>query len=656
MMTIEEQKKKLELLPWQALYDLARTLNNEEHEIKGKEKACIISLLVEKGISDALIDSAVNDYIYGDRITFTIWNFNSTLCEADYDSIKKLEYEIEPFIDEMGFRALRFVSVEDHEDRLQIVYVYSKEYQYINEQGKRDSIWEQHRGCVWIGRTDSYLACISKHEKMTHYITSYLASTIHKTVIQLKPPKSAIERCVNYRARSRVVLQGLGGEKTVVSNPEGFTENQIEEVERLRWDRIDTSGSYIANIAEDKSATVKYNVNKGSLGIYKHLPATVLFSWSREAIRIIQEEINHLKGQRAEEIFSQLGLEIKWKQLSVTESGQLNWFLTEAIAALDKEGISQIQIPSEVRSILDNPRVFSALPRIYCEECESYEIPHCHSCGAQLKYLNKKGWSCGCGAPVHYVCSENHNSCREEFLYIPTDQTRMDLNRNIKAVFGSYSGNCNICVINDMLYISLMKEQGEVEICFDDIKWLKEIPQTANTLRDRVVWMKEKCEGTCSRSKIEVCTKNNKMSCLPKVFYGIIPGFRPQPHKGSEYGDVSGQVCVSGKSYEFIGIIKKNSENKTRGNAKIRTEKELIQSYLLNTSNEGQEIIRQFVTQGMQTSGVSLIGIIAPQYFDHSLKGTIRFLAKLGNKKVVFIELDQLCRLVASNKEMIDIS
>ena len=56
------------------------------------------------------------------------------------------------------------------------------------------------------------------------------------------------------------------------------------------------------------------------------------------------------------------------------------------------------------------------------------------------------------------------------------------------------------------------------------------------------------------------------------------------------------------------------------------------------------------------TSGVSLIGIIAPQYFDHSLKGTIRFLAKLGNKKVVFIELDQLCRLVASNKEMIGIS
>ena len=179
MMTIEEQKKKLELLPWQALYDLARTQNNEEHEIKGKEKAYIISLLVEKGISDALIDSAVNDYIYGDRITFTIWNFNSTLCEADYDSIKKLEYKTEPFIDETGFRALKFVSVEDHEDRLQIVYVYSKEYQYINEQGKRDSIWEQHRGCVWIGRTDSYLACISKHEKMTHYITSDLASTIH---------------------------------------------------------------------------------------------------------------------------------------------------------------------------------------------------------------------------------------------------------------------------------------------------------------------------------------------------------------------------------------------------------------------------------------------------------------------------------------------
>ena len=52
--------------------------------------------------------------------------------------------------------------------------------------------------------------------------------------------------------------------------------------------------------------------------------------------------------------------------------------------------------------------------------------------------------------------------------------------------------------------------------------------------------MNEKCgSGTCSYEKIEECIKNDGMACLPKVFYTILPGYRPQPHKGMEYGDVA---------------------------------------------------------------------------------------------------------------------
>lgn len=46
---------------------------------------------------------------------------------------------------------------------------------------------------------------------------------------------------------------------------------------------------------------------------------------------------------------------------------------------------------------------------------------------------------------------------------------------------------------------------------------------------------------------------------------------------------------------------------------------------------------------------VDLIAVIAPQYFDNSFKGTLRFLAKLGGKKVMFIELDDVARLIEGN-------
>ena len=144
---------------------------------------------------------------------------------------------------------------------------------YIDENGKNANIWEQHRGCLWIGRTETYLACISKHEKMTIYITKYIADVLKNSIVQIKPPKSAIDKCTNFKAISRIVLQGKDGEKTIVSRAGGITIEQEEEIDRIRNDRMDTSGSFISSITSDIEATIKYNVRNGSIGIYKHLPA-----------------------------------------------------------------------------------------------------------------------------------------------------------------------------------------------------------------------------------------------------------------------------------------------------------------------------------------------------------------------------------------------
>ena len=54
--------------------------------------------------------------------------------------------------------------------------------------------------------------------------------------------------------------------------------------------------------------------------------------------------------------------------------------------------------------------------------------------------------------------------------------------------------------------------------------------------------------------------------------------------------------------------------------------------------------------QGLIDARVDLIAVIAPQYFDNSFKGTLRFLAKLGGKKVMFIELDDIARTLEGNE------
>jgi len=57
----------------------------------------------------------------------------------------------------------------------------------------------------------------------------------------------------------------------------------------------------------------------------------------------------------------------------------------------------------------------------------------------------------------------------------------------------------------------------------------------------------------------------------------------------------------------------------------------------------------------MVDNRVEAIAIVVPQYIDRGLKGTLRMLAKFANKKIIFIELDELCQLIAMNQNNIQV-
>lgn len=443
--------------------------------------------------------------------------------------------------------------------------------------------------------------------------------------------------------------RGKGGEKTVVSRAGGITLEQEEEIQRIRAQRIDTSGSFISAITDEIDATVKYNVRTGSIGIYKHLPASILFTWSESAIKIILKEIEELRGRPAEEIFKEVGQEIKWSGLSDTESSCMNWYLTQVITALDKEEL-EIQIPIDKLSVLDNSKLFIKIPRIYCKTCDSYEVPYCQNCGQELKIKGNDISKCSCGAPLKITCSEGHDTCEVVCWYVSKPYLTSMINRNIQKIFKDSPLNYSMCIVGDKLYIvnDVDRMESEVEIPFAMIECFQHEPmELTHRLMTYAVNMNEKCEGTCSYEKIEKCIINGKMACLPKVFYTILPSYRPQPHKGMEYGDISGEVKVGSKTYELKGIIKKNSENRPRKDVE---DDEKIRRPLLSTSTEGQEIIRQFIEQGMIDARCQVIAVIIPQYIDASFKGTLKHLARLSGKKVTFIELNEVGELLLMNK------
>ena len=652
-MTEQEKQKKLLTLPWHALYELAVKKRIAKDKIGGKEKNIIIQAIIEEvALSDEDIEDLVNDYIYGDRVTFTLWGFESPLLENQVSCLKKLEGINEPLLDVNGFRGLTFISVKECDDRLELLYVYSKEYYYIDEEGRNASIWEQHRGCLWIGMTSNYLACISKHEKMTTCIVKYIADKAGKFLVQMKPPKSAIEKCIKQVAISRVVLQGRDGEKTIISRSTGITQAQHEEMDRIRGDRFDTSGSYIAEISDNEKATVKYNVKKGSIGIYRHLSAKELFDWSHATIDIILEEIEALKGRPVSEIFRELGLETKWDYFASKDKQAADWFLTQVIASQNKDKELIVSIPEYARELLTNKTAFTVIPKLYCDQCEGYEIPICSECGTPLQTADNGTFYCECGAPAKLKCSEGHTTCSIENWYLPSPIMNTMVERNITRAFKQKKYEYVMCIMGDTLHIvpNNSCDLDGVEVFFDDIICFESLPKVEKLAYKKIaIRLNEKCNGTCSYAKISKCVNDPAMCCLPKAFYSIVPNFNLQPHKGMEYGDFSGEVATKDACYEMKGIIKKNSFNSPRSTKKDEI---LLTSSLLSTSREGEEIIRQFAEQGISDSRAQLIAVVAPQHFDNSLKGTLRFLARCGNKKILFIELDEMARILEGNKSM----
>ena len=103
-MNFDESAKKLYTLPWQALYDLAVEKQIDGEEIKHKEKTEIIRRVLLSDITEAEIEAVIDDYTYGNRVTFTLWGFSKTLSVEDISALKALEQTEEDYIDVEGFR------------------------------------------------------------------------------------------------------------------------------------------------------------------------------------------------------------------------------------------------------------------------------------------------------------------------------------------------------------------------------------------------------------------------------------------------------------------------------------------------------------------------------------------------------------------------
>lgn len=89
-----------------------------------------------------------------------------------------------------------------------------------------------------------------------------------------------------------------------------------------------------------------------------------------------------------------MGLDIKWSYLYNEEDKiAAEWFLSNAISCLGSAEGAMYEIPEHVKPVLRKPQLFTVIPRIYCEQCGSYEIPYCAECGKPMECDEMAGYT-----------------------------------------------------------------------------------------------------------------------------------------------------------------------------------------------------------------------------------------------------------------------
>lgn len=179
---------------------------------------------------------------------------------------------------------------------------------------------------------------------------------------------------------------------------------------------------------------------------------------------------------------------------------------------------------------------------------------------------------------------------------------------------------CDALVINtvgtNIIEIPELKQVLDIELSKEEYE----------EIHKNLTKIKEKCR-TSNNDNCNKCLLSHERSCLMKVF-ATHHSYRPSPHNGDEFGDVSFPVTIDGHTVTLVGVIKSalaKNANLTRSSAPAR------------------EMFQQIFSM-CQDSRVGLIAAICPSRFQDQFYEDLQYLSKLTQKPVVVLDDFYMCK------------
>lgn len=661
---------KLNYVPLPSLKEcLKKYIKEEEQQLKIDKysKAETISKFRTLNLSSDIIEEIYNQYKLGKNLSFQLFYSNQLLSNIDFDiekwnldntthNIDNVKYENLPKI-----RNIYFYDAEDISDEIkEISYKYHILHKYFNDKENEEPsfIYETQYGFLWINIKNNYVVIIAKEEKVVQLIQQQFKKLFNVKLSQPQLTKDSLNRIFlkeNTKSATYTEPTGLTTKLSFASTAGDYCNNNQDNI----IEKFEESGTRKAIarykeiiIPEDFSSqsVISVNADKCKISVMKTYSTDQIRAWGQDKFGQITDELNNMKISDITQYFNVFAKSILSDyHMSKDEINFIKAISSALYNALLKKENCEISITGADYSSVKLSKFFNVVPLYDCPSCNTQHYVKCYYCGDDLVWndglyckICKKGYK----QKVFLKCEDNEKTHElniyEAITLIPNSFFMDILSRFIVQSGLTYNNKQHHFYIKNNI-LSFFNEINEVESYLTDLSIFKNLCinlqdkniNEYNTLKKECLKIPEKCKNP-KKSDCQNCKNDYKKYCLMKMFSYLVPSYKPQPHKGTEYGDASFVTDINGTQKTIKVIMKKYEEN---GPALI-------------SKGAGREIIIQVITQYMRDASRPILAVLIPSGIDAALKQDIRNLVGFVKGKVIFIEEQEyiaLCKMAKSN-------
>lgn len=610
-------------------------------------------------ITEEIVVSFYNEYRYGRKPGFVLYWANKFIGK----SIKKenLKQNLSDYLvdkrynDDARFKDLKCIAVDSWSERgssvFEIGFTYLKKYSYITQNNNFEYIHELIDCFAWISIEKGFVALYNMPPTVESIIKQAILNLYGVKLLGLSLERSMLDDIIDPANRKKVSLTHYDSEsekpqKVTFADPH-FADKQ--DTVLANYTEYDMNAClYNEEIDAETIATLGVN-NRGKLYLNKNVTTTQFRRWSVSRIMTIIDYFTDVFSTEGIEKFQHIQLFTSgdWGRLSSLKRNILN-SIAKTILICKEKGVTHY--PIDISSIALNsafPSDTSYCFLLMCDNCSETTIPECTHCQKSIFKItsdrtlicetcgNKAvSLKCECGS----IISAND---ADSLMCVTLKETFLSkIISELQAIAPTISLADNEFIVIHNGYLKIQNSNGFKRLHPKDLNCFSTFYSFNLTENDytiaKTVYAKlnEKCtigrrfptNEMCEACNYKMFNSVNDLQCIQQIL-SQFKDFIPRPHQGHEYGDMSINIQLDGKSQNMQGILKSDIKKITR------------------SSQTGREILDQALKALMDVR-TEIICVIAPTTFDNQLVETLTTLSRHFNKKILFWDFDFMARLL----------